>query len=140
MSTLSRWRACLFLIPATLILTQCTETKSEDFVKQGHAYTRQEQYDKAVEAYLKAIQKRPSNPEAYYGLGGIYNYKEMHHDAEQAFLTAVQLDPTHFDAIYSLAFTYEKLGRIEESEKYFQRYRELKKKFDDIVEEDKKKP
>ncbi len=136
MSTFSRWRTFFFLIPAALILTQCTETKSEDFVKQGHTFTQQEKYDKAVESYLKAIQKRPNNPEAYYGLGGIYNYKEMHLDAEQAFLAAVQLDPTHFNAIYSLAFTYEKLGRKDEAEKYFEKYRELKKKYDDIVEKD----
>lgn len=58
----------------------------------------------------------------------------MYRDAEEAFKAAVQLDPTHLNAHYSLGYTYEMMGMKEESEKEFQKYAELKKKFDSLVE------
>lgn len=118
------------------MLSSCAEKEPDDYVKAGIEYTNQQKYDEAVQSFLKAIQKNPKNPEGYYGLGGIYNFKEMHHDAEQAFKIAIQLDPTHHNAHYSLGYTYEQLGMKEESEIEYQRYRELKKKFDSLIEKD----
>lgn len=131
-----RFLTIIILLFLPLILSNCAEKNTDDYVKAGIEYTNQQKYDKAVESFLKAIQKNPKNPEGYYGLGGIYNYKEMHRDAEQAFKVAIQLDPTHYNAYYSLGFTYEKLGMKEEAENKYQRYRELKKKFDYLVEKD----
>lgn len=131
-----RFQKIIFFILLALILSNCAEKQTDDYVKEGIEYTNQQKYDKAVESFLKAIQKNPKNPEGYYGLGGIYNYKEMYRDAEQAFKTAVQLDPTHLNARYSLGYTYELMGMKEESEKEYQKYRELKKKFDSMVEKD----
>ncbi|GJL77228.1 MAG: hypothetical protein NPINA01_02170 [Nitrospinaceae bacterium] len=131
-----RFLQITFLLLLPLIFSSCAEKEPDDYVKAGIEYTNQQEYDKAVEAFLKAIQKSPKNPEGYYGLGGIYNYKEMYHDAEQVFKMAIQLDPTHMDARYSLGYTYEMLGMKEESEKEYQRYREMKKKFDSMVKKD----
>jgi len=121
-------------------LSNCGEAKNKnvDHVKQGIEYTNQQKYDKAVESFLKAIEKNPKNPEGYYGLGGMYKYKKMFHEAEQAFKTSIRLDPTHFNAHYSLGYTYELMGKKDAAEKEYQRYRDLKKKFDALTEEDSK--
>jgi len=128
----------IFLLLLPLVIAHCdgSEKKNADHVLQGIEYTNQQKYDKAVESFLKAIEKNPKNPEGYYGLGGMYNYKKMYPDAEQAFKKAIRLDPTHFNAHYSLGYTYELMGRKDDSEKEYQRYRDLKKKFDTLSKED----
>jgi Tfp pilus assembly protein PilF len=133
-----RFLKLVFPLLLALTLANCgeAENKNTDHVKQGIEYTNQQEYDKAVESFLKAIEKNPKNPEGYYGLGGMYNYKKMFPEAEQAFKTAIRLDPTHFNAHYSLGFTYELMGKKDESEKEYQRYKDLKKKFDALSEED----
>ncbi|VAX31802.1 hypothetical protein MNBD_NITROSPINAE05-813 [hydrothermal vent metagenome] len=133
-----RFLKLFFPLLLVLTLANCgdAENKNTDYVKQGIEYTNQQEYDKAVESFLKAIEKNPKNPEGYYGLGGMYNYKKMFPEAEQTFKTAIRLDPTHFNAHYSLGFTYELMGKKDESEKEYQRYKDLKKKFDVLSEED----
>lgn len=133
-----RFLKLLFLLLLPVIISSCgeAENKNTDHVKQGIEYTNQQKYDKAVESFLKAIEKNPKNPEGYYGLGGMYNYKKMYPDAEQAFKTAISLDPTHFNAHYSLGYTYELMGNKDASEKNYQRYRDLKKKFDALVKKE----
>lgn len=127
----------LFLLAATLILLpHCADKGSDEYVHEGIEFTNQEKYDRAEESYLKAIEKSPDNPKAYYGLGGIYNYKQMYPDAEQAFKRVIRIDPTHHNAHYSLGYTYEMMGRKEEAGKEYQKYRQLKKKFDALVEKD----
>lgn len=130
----------LLLLPFLIATCGGAEKENADHVKQGIEYTNQQKYDKAVESFLKAIEKNPKNPEGYYGLGGMYNYKKMFPDAEQAFKTAIRLDPTHFNAHYSLGYTYELMGKKDEAEKEYQRYRDLKKKFDILVKEDSQTP
>jgi len=132
----------VFLLLLFFTLSNCgeAENKNVDHVKQGIEYTKQQKYDKAVESFLKAIEKNPKNPEGYYGLGGMYNYKKMFSEAEQAFKTSIRLDPTHFNAHYSLGYTYELMGKKDAAEKEYQRYRDLKKKFDALTEEDSKTP
>jgi Tfp pilus assembly protein PilF len=133
-----RFHKLIFLLLVPFVFSYCTppENKNTDHVKQGIEYTNQQKYDKAVESFLRAIKQNPKNPEGYYGLGGIYNYKKMFLDAEQAFKAAISLDPTHYNAHYSLGYTYELMGRKEESEKEYQRYRDLKKKFDALANKD----
>ena len=133
-----RFLKLVFLLLFPFLLATCGGAKQEnaDHVKQGIEYTNQQKYDKAVESFLKAIEKNPKNPEGYYGLGGMYNFKKMYPEAEQAFKTAIRLDPTHFNAHYSLGYTYELMGKKDEAEKEYQRYRDLKKKFDTLVNED----
>lgn len=132
----------VFLLLLLFTLSNCgeAENKNADHVKQGIEYTNQQKYDKAVESFLKAIEKNPKNPEGYYGLGGMYNYKKMFPEAEKAFKTAIRLDPTHFNAHYSLGFTYELMGKQDEADKEYQRHRDLKKKFDALTEEDSQAP
>lgn len=124
----------LFLSP--WILSNCAEKTSDYYVQKGKELTGEEKYEEALESYKKAVEKGPENPNGYYGMGGIYNYKERYDEAEKAFKKVIQLDPTFIDAHYSLGYTYEMQGRKEEAENQYARYRNLKKRFDTLVQRD----
>lgn len=121
------------LLILLLILPQCAEKSSDDYVKEGHQYTEHQEYAKAESAYLQAIEKDPQNADGYYGLGGIYNYYKKFDQAVEAFKTVLRLDPTHFNAYYSLGYTYELMGKKLEAEKQYRTFKRLKKKMKEIL-------
>lgn len=125
-----RFLAFLFSIGCLLILPQCSEKNSADYVQEGMAYIEQQDFGKAETAFLKAIEKNPKNPEAHYGVGGVYNYRRQYEKAKAAFRNALKSDPTHFDAHYSLGYAHEQLGENEAAEKEFAVYNRLRKKMD----------
>ena len=133
---MARLAPFILIVFAMVFLTQCAEKSSDEYTDLGISYTNEQKYDKALEAFLKAVEKNPKNTKAHYGLGGIYNYKKMLPQAEQSFKTAIQLDPTHYNAYYSLGFTYDLMGNKTKAEENFQRYRELKGKLDAIIAKD----
>ena len=127
----------LALILLGMILTQCSDKKSDEYVQEGLEYLNKEQYDSAQEAFLKAIEKDVNNADGYYGLGGIYNYQKKFKDAEQAFKSVLKIDPTHHNAWYSLGYTYELMGNKDESEESYKKYRRLKGEMDSLINQEK---
>ena len=130
---------CFFMIMTIMMSAQCSSKNSDELVNEGIELSKKGYYDEALDAFLKATELNPKNPNAFYGLGGIYNYQNKHKEAEKTFKTVIKLDPTHFNARYSLGFTYEKLGKPEQAKKEFERYHNLKKRFQSMVEKEQKK-
>ncbi|MFQ5444468.1 MAG: tetratricopeptide repeat protein [Nitrospinales bacterium] len=128
------------LLLILMILPQCAEKSSDDYVIQAIEQTGRQEHTQAMESYLKAIDKDSRNPRAYYGLGGLYNSKEMYTQAEEVIKTALQIDPTYIDAYYTLGYTYEMMGRKEEAEENFENYRRLKKRLDEFTKEENESP
>jgi len=122
-----------------LILPQCAEKSSSDYVKEGYQYIEQQDYSKAENAFLNAIEKDPKNVEGFYGLGGIYNNNKNYEKAIDVFQKLLHLDPTHFNAYYSLGYSHEQMGDKKEAEKNYQTFKRLKKKMEKILNEDPKK-
>jgi len=127
----------LTLILCVLILTQCSEKNSREYVKEGLEQLNHEQYDSARKSFLKAIEKDSNNAEGYYGLGGIYNYEKNFGEAERAFKAVLKIDPTHHNAWYSLGFTYELMGKKDEAEESYKKYRRLKGEIDSLINQEK---
>ena len=123
----------LTLILCVLILTQCSEKNSREYVKEGLKHLNKEQYEAARKSFLKAIEKDANNAEGYYGLGGIYNYEKNFEEAERAFKAVLKIDPTHHNAWYSLGFTYELMGKKDDAEESYKKYRRLKGKIDSLI-------
>lgn len=128
--TLYRLPALFILL---LILPQCTEKSSGDYVMEGLQYTQNQEFSKAEEAYLKAINKDPKNMDGYYGLGGIYNYQKKYDQAAEAFKEVLRMDPTNFNAHYSLGYSYELMGDKKGAETHYRTSQRLKKKMEDII-------
>ena len=120
-----------------MILTQCGNKNSKEYVQEGIEHTKQGRFNSAKESFINAIEKDPKNIGGYYGLGGIYNLEKKYDDAKEAFKSVIQLDPTHFDAWYSLGYTYELMGKKEDAEKSYEKYRRLKGKLDSIMNKEK---
>ena len=137
MSTLRNILSYASMVLALFVLVQCSSKNSAELVKEGIELSKKGSYDKASDAFLKATELNPKNPDAFYGLGGIYNYQNKHNEAAQTFKIVIKLDPTHFNARYSLGFTYEKLGKLEQAKKEFERYHSLKKRFETMVKKEK---
>ncbi len=125
------------LVLLVLILTQCSEKNSNEYVEEGLQLLSQEQYSSASKSFLRAIEKDPKNAEGHYGLGGIYNYQKKYEDAERAFKSVLEIDPTHHNAWYSLGYTYELMGKKEEAEEYYKKYRRLKGQIDSLMSQEK---
>ncbi|MGV7220616.1 MAG: tetratricopeptide repeat protein [Nitrospinales bacterium] len=122
-----------------LILPQCSEKSSIDYVKEGYQYIEQQDYTKAENAFLNAIEKDPKNADGFYGLGGIHNNNKKYDKAIEAFQKVLTLDPTHFNAYFSLGYSHEQKGNKKEAEKYFLTYKRLKQKMETILNEGQKK-
>ena len=123
----------LALILLGMILTQCSDKNSGEYVKEGLEHLNHEQYKSAKKLFLKAIEKDANNADGYYSLGGIYNYEKKFEDAEQAFKSVLKIDPTHHNAWYSLGYTYELMGKKDEAEESYKKYRRLKGEMDTIM-------
>lgn len=127
------------LLLLLMILPQCTEKSSRDYVQEGLKYTEDQEYSKAEDAYLRAIEKNPGNPAGHYGLGGIYNYQKNYDQAAEEFRKVIELDPTHYNGYYSLGYSYELMGKKEEAEIQYNSYRRLKKKMEEIKKKNREK-
>jgi Tfp pilus assembly protein PilF len=127
----------LALILLGIILTQCSDKKSSEYIQEGLEHLQHEEYDSAKKSFLKAIEKDTNNTNGYYNLGGIYNYQKQFNEAEQAFKSVLKIDPTHHNAWYSLGYTYELTGKKEESKASYEKYRRLKRKMDSLVDQKK---
>ncbi len=137
MSHLKLLLKCFATILTGLILTQCEEKTSAQYVQDGIEYSKQGRYDNAEKSFLNAIGKDPKNIDGHYGLGGIYNLEKKYKDAEKAFKSTIQLDPTYYNAWYSLGYTYELMGKKEDAKKSYEKYRRLKGKMDSIMNREK---
>jgi Tfp pilus assembly protein PilF len=127
----------LALILLGMILTQCSDKNSGEYVQEGLEHLKHEQYEAAQKSFLKAIEIDANNADGYYSLGGIYNYQKKLTEAEQAFKTVLKIDPTHHNAWYSLGFTYELMGKKEEAEEHYKKYRRLKGEMDSLMNQEK---
>ena len=54
-------------------------------------------------------------------------------DAEKAFKSVLKIDPTHHNAWYSLGYTYELMGKKDEAEESYKKYRRLKGEMNSIM-------
>lgn len=81
---------------------------SELFYKLGQSYSRDSEYENAIDALKRAIEIRPDFPEAYSELGSVYYALRRDEDALAALQRAVSIDPK-MDGVES---AYLMIGRI----------------------------
>ena len=72
----------------------------------GNAYGKKQEYDKAIEAYQKAVGINPKRDEAYYNMGNAYRKKQESDNAIEAYQKAVKFNPKRDEAYYSMGNAY----------------------------------
>jgi len=97
----------------------------------GAAYSRQDEYQKAIQYYQKAIQINPALAKPHYNLGLSYHDLEEYEKAIQYFNKTIQLRP-RFPKVYNnLGTTYIAIGNYEKAIQCYRRAIQLKPDFVD---------
>jgi tetratricopeptide (TPR) repeat protein len=119
------WRAVLAVV-LLLALAGCGSDSPEKYLKEGLAAFQQQDYDKAIENYEKAIAMGARSPNAYNSLGMAYRYKYQQtnnaslQDSEIiAFQKALQIDPKNWVAMINLGTTYYSRGEKARAASWF---------------------
>lgn len=92
--------------------------KGIDFYKQG-------KYDQAGKEFKQAIELKPNDVYALYGLGNTHYCKAKYDDAVKIYTKAINIDPDYAKVHYSLSLAYSKLGMTREAEKQKTLFRKL---------------
>jgi tetratricopeptide (TPR) repeat protein len=106
---------------AVLLATAgCPNEARNDSIRAANEGTKaygQKQYDTAIAAYTRAVERWSDNHTAWYGLGGAYHDKQDHTKAADALEHSVRLVPDQ--GMYQLAygwFLYDKAVRTAREE------------------------
>lgn len=82
--------------------------KAEDYYVQGRAHVRKKQYDRALTAFSRAIDKNPEYARAYFarGLIHLYYHNRNRDRALSDFSKAIEIDPQFGDAYAERAMVH----------------------------------
>jgi tetratricopeptide (TPR) repeat protein len=89
--------------------------------------------NKAVAAYLRAIQIQPQSFAAHYNLGVVYLRQGHREDGERELRRAVALDPTSADASYNLGLILLDSGKPKQAEDWLHQAKTLQPGRPDIT-------
>src|SRR3954465_7226160 len=87
---------------------------AEQYNAQGDEFFRAENYDDALEAYLKAVELKPISS-AYYHIGWIYNDRDEYESAIDPLQKATRLNPNDATAYGEMGYSLYKLKRSQEA-------------------------
>ncbi len=85
------------------------------YAELGDAYLREKIYDKAADAYNKAISLNPKNASAYYGLSEVYRKQENYKNALDMASIASSLLPLKSRYKGQVGLIYYKMDKIDEA-------------------------
>ena len=97
----------------------------KEFYNKGIGFYKQGKYDQAGQEFKKAIELKPNDVYALYGLGNTYYCKAKYDDAVKIYAKAININPDYAKVHYSLSLAYSKLGMTREAEKQKTLFRKL---------------
>jgi tetratricopeptide (TPR) repeat protein len=92
-----------------------SQGKAEDWFLKGNALSRKGNFEEAVDAYKKSIERNPNATVAHFNLALAYKNLNKPKEAAAAFKKTVELEPGNLDARYSLGNVYNHLERWEDA-------------------------
>ena len=81
----------------------------------GNALRKQEKLEEAIEAYKKAIEITPANPEAYNNMGVTLNDQRKLEEAMDAYKKALAIRPDYSAAYNNMGITLKEQGRLDDA-------------------------
>ncbi len=80
---------------------------AESYFSQGKVYVLQEEnYNKAIECFLHALELSPNSTEIYWALGSTYFLNGNYDKAIESYLQTIKLNPNYIDAYLALGDIY----------------------------------
>jgi tetratricopeptide (TPR) repeat protein len=91
----------------------------------GDAYSQAHQYDKAEDAYRKAIAQDPDDPGHLHGLATALMAQDKYAEALEIFKKLTEIEPTTGDNFIRMAELYRRLGKFDQAEAAIVRAKQL---------------
>jgi serine/threonine-protein kinase len=88
---------------------------SKEFYRQGDKFYSQKKFDKAIEAYTKAIELNPNDFGLYNNRAVVYHATGEYEKAIADYGKAIELNPYHFSSFNNRGAAYEDIGNIEQA-------------------------
>jgi tetratricopeptide (TPR) repeat protein len=85
------------------------------YYELGKFHERMDNYDKALETYIRAIELNPNREEAYRQLGEFYSRHNKFDKALASFLKAVEIEPNNAQLHYLFGRFYKRSNHPEEA-------------------------
>lgn len=99
----------------------------KEHYNKGIELYKQGKYDQAGSEFEKAIELKPTDVYAIYGLGNTYYCLTKYDDAVKVYSKAIKINPDYAKVHYSLSLAYSKLGKTQEAENHKAIFRKLSK-------------
>ncbi len=96
-------------------ITGSDEELIQTYLSEGQTYLNEKDFERAEEAYAKALELNPNIIQAHSALGYIYALQGKLQEALEENLKVLQLAPNDYATHKNLAMIYQQLGRLEEA-------------------------
>jgi len=100
---------------AALDWVEAEPEDAESWLDRGRQFEENEDFDRAADAYRRAISSDPSGAAAFFNLGNVLRAQARPDAALELFRLAVTLDATLSEAWYNIADIHEEEGRLPEA-------------------------
>jgi len=97
------------------------ETDAKLEYNKGIDFYNSGQFDKAIEAFQRAIELEPNYTDAYYNLGMTFDYLKQYEASISTFKMLLERKPEDYDALYRAALVSYKLGLPEQAKSYLRK-------------------
>jgi tetratricopeptide (TPR) repeat protein len=104
--------------------------RDDIYISLGNLHFSEEKYDKAAQAYEKAVSIWPSS-DNHYALGQAYLNAGQYSKADHEFNTVLRMDPDKPNGNYGLGLNFSKQGRYEDAILQFKQAVRIDPKFYD---------
>ena len=89
-----------------------------DYLRAGGMGLRSREFEKAEEAYQKAIATAPDKIDGYLGMGHVYRYQQRYDEAAEWYRKAIEIQPDNYVSYYYLATIARSEGNYQKSLDY----------------------
>lgn len=100
--------------------------RSAEHIRRGYQLYKKGRFNKALQAFSKAVQLNPENAAAYFWRGRTYIKNKQYTAAASDFSTALKLNPGYSEAYDNLGWLAMRRGALDESLRYLNRSIRLK--------------
>ncbi|HWR41481.1 MAG TPA: tetratricopeptide repeat protein [Patescibacteria group bacterium] len=107
--------------PASAVKTADKATP-ESWLEKGNGFLQAKDYDRAIDAYKKAIEMNPNYADAHNYLGSALYKKTLYPEAVREFEKTISLESKDFRAYYNVALAYEKLNQVKEASNAYKKF------------------
>ncbi|CAC9634131.1 hypothetical protein [uncultured Gammaproteobacteria bacterium] len=91
------------------------EKTAEEYTEKGNNNYHKSEFEKAIEAYKKAIKIDPDSDGAHHNIGLAYDNLGKFEKAIEAYKKAIKIDPDSDGAHHNIGLAYDNLGKFEKA-------------------------